>query len=124
MPPTTEKKMQRVFNVLRKDKTLFKIPADTVCENRLNDASVELTFKRCGKPVGRLNGPFVAWWIDCDEGSKTYHIEVVGHMIEVVADTWHWPKEDDSKHVLKSGDVEVAVIYSRLIDVSWYEDRA
>jgi len=122
MSPMTENQAQRVFNVLREDDTLFRVPADTVCEKWTTAKHLILTFKREGKKVGTLAGRFNAWWIDPeDEGSRVYHFEVGKRMVEVVADEW---VTDEKKHVLKAGDTDVATIYSdRSISISWFEER-
>jgi len=118
----TENQAQRVFNVLREDDTLFRVPADTVCEKWTTARHLILTFKREGMKVGTLAGRFNAWWIDPeDEGSRVYHFEVGKRMVEVVADEWVM---DEKKHVLKAGDTDVATIYSdRSISISWFEER-
>ena len=66
-------------------------------------------------------GDFLAWWTNSDEGSKVYHFEVAGHIVEVVADNW---TERDGNNVLMAGDVEVATIYVQSFAASWFEGRA
>ena len=122
MSPTTEEAPRCIFHVLRDDGKKFDIPADTICDLP-DDPGRELRFKRGGERVGVARGKFLAWWVDTGEGTRRYHYELKGHMIEIKANE-DFREQNPPKTVLKIGENIVGTIYSTMFDTCWYEDDA
>ena len=108
MDTTTE--TSRIFRVLRVDGQEFSFVANTICD--VNRHGTFFRFKRDGDVIGEIQGDMHAWWVDDGTSGKTWHLELAGCQVAIVADELHNVEEPRSCQQFKRSGELVATVYT------------